>query len=180
MAADGGAALFTGVAAKGDGPPQFLPAVHQLAATRGGPLFLQSRAVGKMPISYQWSRDRSPLGGETNLVLSFSSFEATQAGAYFLTATNEYGSSTQRFYVYEIAPTEARWVDTKVSGDQVTFEILEPVPFADYTLETSSALTGSWDKSLVQPEFDALLGTFKVSTAAQPGTKQFYRLIRNE
>lgn len=46
------------------------------------------------PVSYQWYFDDAPISGGTNHVLSFSAVDFSDAGPYFLVASNSYGVVT--------------------------------------------------------------------------------------
>jgi len=57
----------------------------------GGDPVLKAKAVGNAPLSLQWYKDSNPLVGETNETLMLPSAQATDAGSYYLVASNALG-----------------------------------------------------------------------------------------
>ncbi len=53
-----------------------------------------SHSVGKAPVYYQWFFNTGPLNGATNMNLSLTNAPQTDAGNYWVVATNLYGSTT--------------------------------------------------------------------------------------
>ena len=59
----------------------------------GDHLALAVQLTGSLPISYQWFYNNSPLPGATNSALVFSNVATSDAGTYYLQATNVYGAT---------------------------------------------------------------------------------------
>ncbi len=62
----------------------------------GYPASFSALGFGGLPLSYQWLRNGSPVGGATGTNLSFASTDATNTGNYTVVITNSYGSVTSR------------------------------------------------------------------------------------
>jgi alpha-tubulin suppressor-like RCC1 family protein len=60
----------------------------------GARVVLGANALGALPLTYQWRRDNVNLVGETNVTLSISQAQSSDAGFYTLVANNSYGSVT--------------------------------------------------------------------------------------
>jgi hypothetical protein len=70
-------------------------------------------ATGALPLSYQWFFNSNPLGGATSPTLTLPNVQASQAGAYFLVVTNNFGSITSAaasLLVITSPPPPFRWV----------------------------------------------------------------------
>lgn len=92
MAIGGSGQTYMGVQAVG--PPIFpLPAVRRtVAATQTA--YLRLRAVGALPLTYQWSFQGTNLPGATNAVLVVTNALPAAAGFYSLVASNAVGVVT--------------------------------------------------------------------------------------
>ena len=64
------------------------------AVVLGANATLTAAATGTQPLSYQWYFDGTPLQGQTDTNLLFNGAAFTNAGAYYVVATNLYGSAT--------------------------------------------------------------------------------------
>lgn len=51
-------------------------------------------AAGTAPLSYQWSRNGTPIEGATTAALTLTNVQAAQAGTYAVVVTNAWGSAT--------------------------------------------------------------------------------------
>lgn len=72
-------------------PPVFmLQPTNQLAYV-GQSVSLVALAQSSEPLSYQWYRDGQPLPGQTNAGLAFPNVQITDAGNYFMKASNALG-----------------------------------------------------------------------------------------
>jgi hypothetical protein len=60
----------------------------------GSTVSFSAHAVGNLPLAYQWYFASGPLSGATNTTLTLTNVSAGQAGNYWITATNNYGSTT--------------------------------------------------------------------------------------
>ena len=59
-------------------------------------------AIGSGSLGYQWYRNNSPLGDETNTTLYLPGVTTSQAGSYFAIVTNAYGSATSSVAVLNV------------------------------------------------------------------------------
>ena len=64
-------------------------AINPSGAYTGTPVVLAAAFSGNEPISYQWFFDDSPIAGATNSTYSIASVQLTNAGSYFLMASND-------------------------------------------------------------------------------------------
>lgn len=73
--------------------PQVLcpPVPEQSVVTAGGSITLSCQVSAPPPLSYQWSRDGSPILGATNANLRLQKVLAGQAGVYSVTVANDLG-----------------------------------------------------------------------------------------
>lgn len=60
----------------------------------GGTVTVPVSAYGSTPLYAQWSFGNSPLVGATNLTLHLVNLQMTNAGSYFLTISNSFGTTT--------------------------------------------------------------------------------------
>jgi alpha-tubulin suppressor-like RCC1 family protein len=82
------------LAVKASGPPIFpLPPVRRTVAV-GQTAYLRLRAVGALPMGYQWSFQGTNIPGATNAVLVVTNAQASAAGYYSLVASNALGVVT--------------------------------------------------------------------------------------
>jgi hypothetical protein len=59
----------------------------------GTNVILNVTATGALPLFFQWSRDDTPLSGETNNSLMLSNVMPSMSGRYFVTVTNAFGTA---------------------------------------------------------------------------------------
>lgn len=87
---------------------QGAPVVQAAAATDdinpGGNLTLNADAAGAGPLSYQWSLNGSAIAGATGATYTISNYNASgDAGAYAVTVSNGFGSTTATIATVETA-----------------------------------------------------------------------------
>jgi uncharacterized repeat protein (TIGR01451 family) len=76
---------------------------------------------GSTPISYQWYFNDSPLDGATNQVLFFRHVDQTNAGSYYLIATNHAGAATSQVATITVTPdTEPPYLVSVSSLDGIS------------------------------------------------------------
>lgn len=61
-------------------------------------------ADGTPPLTYQWSKNGTPIVGATSATLTISNVSASDAGSYTCTAANSAGSKTSGPYVLTVTP----------------------------------------------------------------------------
>jgi hypothetical protein len=60
----------------------------------GGTVSFTASAVGTAPLTYQWHFSNGTLANNTNPTLSLTNITTSQAGSYWVVASNNYGSAT--------------------------------------------------------------------------------------
>lgn len=60
----------------------------------GGNVTLTAKAAGNPVPTYQWFKGENPLGGQTGATLALTNVRLSDAGDYYLTATNSQGTAT--------------------------------------------------------------------------------------
>jgi len=75
-------------------PPLILAQPANQAVNVGNPASFSVSASGTPPLSYQWSLDGTNLAGATNLTLTLTDVQLSQAGTYAVWVSNAYGSAT--------------------------------------------------------------------------------------
>ncbi|YCM43042.1 S8 family serine peptidase [Verrucomicrobiaceae bacterium 227] len=77
-------------------PSQIAPFIEtsptEVVALEGGELTLNPVISGSQPMTYQWFYEGAPIEGATNQVFSIASLAPSQAGNYYLIASNPEGS----------------------------------------------------------------------------------------
>ena len=74
--------------------PVFNSQPVSLVVLAGSSASFTAVAGGTAPISYQWSKNGTPIPGATSSTLNLSNVQTTDDGSYMLTATNSVGSVT--------------------------------------------------------------------------------------
>ncbi len=74
--------------------PAFTTQPTNLTVVVGANVALSASATGTAPLSYQWSKGGSPIGGATNTSYLLSNVTTNDAGVFAVTVTNLYGSAT--------------------------------------------------------------------------------------
>ncbi|HEU5124134.1 MAG TPA: immunoglobulin domain-containing protein [Verrucomicrobiae bacterium] len=99
-----GADSWGALAVKADGPPIFpFPAIRRTVAS-GQTAYLQLRAVGALPLTYQWRFHGTNLPGATNCTLAIANAMPENAGFYSLIASNTLGVITNSELELAVAP----------------------------------------------------------------------------
>lgn len=75
----------------------------------GGTATFSVVASGTNPLSYQWSKNGSPLGGATAATLSLTNVQSGDAGSYTVTVTNSAGSDTSAPAVLTVIVPDLYW-----------------------------------------------------------------------
>ncbi|MCU0796311.1 MAG: Ig-like domain-containing protein, partial [Akkermansiaceae bacterium] len=78
------------------------------AVAAGTAVTLSATFSGSAPLTYSWTKNGSPYPGSTASI-SFPSAQASNAGAYRLTATNASGSATAEFILTVVNSPWERW-----------------------------------------------------------------------
>jgi hypothetical protein len=73
-------------------PPTITTQPTNQTVVVGGTATFTVQAAGTPPLSYQWNFDGANIVGATNMTLTLTNVQASQAGNYTLLVTNLYGS----------------------------------------------------------------------------------------
>jgi hypothetical protein len=57
---------------------------------------LTATASGTQPFTFVWRKDGTPIAGQTAATLDLGTYVATEAGAYDVVVSNEFGASTSK------------------------------------------------------------------------------------
>jgi hypothetical protein len=77
-------------------PPTFTTEPQDVSGFQGDVISFNSQASGTPPLAYQWYFNSAPLTIGTQAVYTITSLASTNAGSYFVVASNEGGSITSR------------------------------------------------------------------------------------
>lgn len=106
--------------AVGEGTPLFWPARTNRTGQAGRPLFLNARAVGRMPMLFQWRFNGAELERQTNTFLAVHE-SGRGDGVYELVASNAEGSTTLTFHVQMLPIPIGLSVSRRLDGGLVIF-----------------------------------------------------------
>lgn len=76
------------------------PVGGELAA--GDSITLTAAGSGTAPLSFQWSKNGTPIPGKTELTLTLSNVTAADSGSYTFAVTNPYGSATSNPAIVQV------------------------------------------------------------------------------
>ena len=141
------ASLTLTVAGGGAGGTTTAPAIlvppASQSATVGSSIQLAVTAVGSGPLTYQWSRNNSPISGAIGSTFAIGSVQTTDAGSYTVTVSNAAGAVVSAPAVLTVSsiivPPQITTQPTKVSasvGTAATFAI---------SASGSAPLTYQWE-----------------------------------
>lgn len=174
MSIGGSGAAF--LAVKASGPPIFpLPAVQRTVAA-GRTAYFRSRAVGALPMSYQWSFYGTNLPGATNQVLAVTNVQWSKAGPYALTASNSSGVTTNGAMMLSVVPLEVAVNPNQLTvraGSNATFTAVTvgQGPFTYQWKYAGDDLPGDTKSSLVLTNVaPAYAGIYSVAVSNSLGT----------
>jgi pectate lyase len=74
--------------------PVFFLQPASLVVVAGSLVSFTANAAGTQPISYQWSKNSTPIPGATSSILNLTSVQAADDGTYTVIASNSVGSTT--------------------------------------------------------------------------------------
>lgn len=121
-----GADSWGALAVKAAGPPIFpFPAIRRTVAS-GQTAYLRLRAVGALPLTYQWQYQGTNLPGATNCTFVIASAMPENAGFYSLIASNALGVITNSEMELAVAPVLISSQSTNFTtfvGDTRTFSV---------------------------------------------------------
>jgi uncharacterized repeat protein (TIGR02543 family) len=94
-----------------------LPAIdvqpQNLTNTLGTTADFVAHAVGSPPLAYQWYFNNAPLSYATSSTLTMTNASYTNAGNYWLVATNSYGSATSSVVVLVVTAVQLPAIDVQ-------------------------------------------------------------------
>lgn len=119
-----GADSWGALAVKAAGPPIFpFPAIPRTVAV-GENAYFRLPVVGKLPLSYQWSRYGTNLPGASKAILVVTNVQSSQTGPYTLTVSNVLGAVTSAPMILNVEPMEVTiqpGAQTALGGSNATF-----------------------------------------------------------
>lgn len=127
--------------------------------------------------AYQWYQDNSPLPGVTNAALNFTPLVATNAGSYFVTATNVAGTTNSSVVSVGVVTnpiTEQPAGATITSGQSATFWVNAVGAIAYQWQSNSVTIAGATNALYTTPDLTVAANnasyTVIVTTLAGPTT----------
>ena len=88
---------------EGNTPPVISTDPQSQTVSLGSPATFSAAAIGQAPISYQWCLNGNPIAGATTNSYAINSAQISDAGSYWLIATNSYGSTTSAVATLTVA-----------------------------------------------------------------------------
>lgn len=85
-------------------PPTITQQPQNVTAYQGRTVSFTSRAAGTAPLAYQWFFKGDALPGKTMTALALTNVQFSDAGNYWLVATNAYGSATSSNALLTVLP----------------------------------------------------------------------------
>ncbi len=90
------------------GPPFLTTQPASAILVEGDPLTVAVAAGGTLPLSFQWSKNGSPIPGATGPSYNLATVTLSDAGSYTVTVTNPYGNVTSQPAVVSVDPISVR------------------------------------------------------------------------
>jgi len=154
-----------------DLPPRIIAQPSGRTVLEGEPVSLVVRAIGALPLAYEWRKDGAALNGETNTSLTIPNAHADDAGSYSVLVTNAFGSVTSAVAPLTIG---ARLAISRDGGGVFIRSLGQP----DITYEWQSAtnVTGPWTtRATTVPPPTGLLEFRDTISADEP--QRYYRIV---
>jgi pectate lyase len=85
--------------------PSFTSQPASQVVLTGGTAVFNATAAGTAPITYQWTKNGSPIPSATSSTLTLFNVQSTDAGSYTLTATNSVGGAASSAAVLTVTPS---------------------------------------------------------------------------
>jgi hypothetical protein len=129
-------------------PPKTAPfvmkALEHSTAQAGQPAGLRVLAEGSPTLSYQWHFNGAPIAGATLPQLRFASVQASNAGSYTVTVTNEFGSVTSTAATLTVTPPSLA-LDIAPAVIISWPVVAEGVDIAQWILDRGASVDGPWN-----------------------------------
>jgi len=77
-----------------DSAPSFVTEPQSQFVTIGTNITLNAKAIGSLPLAYQWSKDGIAIPAATSAILTLNNISMNDVGVYTVTVTNQLGSVT--------------------------------------------------------------------------------------
>ena len=116
------------------GPVNFTTQPQSQTVSAGQSITLSATAGGAPPIRYQWYVNGSSIAGAISSTYRIASAQTTDAGSYYVKATNDYGSASSNTAVVAVNP---------INGPVITVQPLGALlnPGNSYTLTVTATST---------------------------------------
>jgi pectate lyase len=85
--------------------PSFTSQPASQIVLTGGTAIFNAIAAGTATITYQWDKNGSPISGATASTLTLTNLQATDAGSYTLTASNNVGGAVSSAAILTVTPS---------------------------------------------------------------------------
>jgi hypothetical protein len=113
---------------------------NQTTLTGANPTF-NVAASSPLPMSYQWTFNKTNLVSATNNTLTLNGVTTNQAGSYFVTITNQVGSVVSSNAILSVYPSAVSFLNgaSFATGNQLQFTVVG-VPGFSYAVQASTNL----------------------------------------
>ncbi|MDB6123977.1 MAG: large protein [Pedosphaera sp.] len=147
------------------------------SAASGASVTFSVVASGSAPFSYQWLKGASPVIGATNSTLTLTNLQATDAGSYSVTVTNDISATNSTAVALTVTGQTPRPVISSVvkNGSIVTVTWTNVVNGATYRLQSNTSL-GNTNWLDIAPDVTATNATASKNDTAS-GSQKFYRVV---
>ena len=136
-----------------DGPPTITSILPNRSAAFGTTVYLRVEAVGAFPLHYQWRFNGVDLPGATSPVLALAKAQLHQTGAYSVTVSDSFGTTTSpdtRVEILPIAIFSPPESQTTFKGGSALFTVTaaSPSPIHHQWLFDGVAMPGATNQTL--------------------------------
>lgn len=161
--------------------PSFFAQPQAVVTISGGLVMLSAQAGGTGPLSYQWYRDGSLLGGQTGATLTLNAAALSDAGSYYVVAANALGSQTSAVAIVTVDVPPAPPVLGLAANDSGVQVSLKGQSGSPWRIWRASSLSGPWEPlteaTVPAPSFGSVaksFGELTVFDAYPPPDAAFY------
>lgn len=160
-------------------PPLMTLQPEDVSAIAGSDIKFRAEAIGTSPLRIQWFKNSVALAGAVTNVLAIARIQATNAGLYYLVASNSFGAATSRtaaLTVY-LAPSFLAHPMNQLAapGSEVRFEVRVSgtPPFTFQWFKDDQALVNGVESTLIVRQAQlADAGRYKVQVKNLYGTAE--------
>jgi pectate lyase len=170
--------LVTNYAGVGKVAPTFAVQPQSRTVVPGQTAAFSVQVIGASLLAYQWYfNTNTPVPNATNASLTLSSAQATNAGAYFVVASNLFGSATSSVAVLTIGPASVSIVGSPELTNGVFHVQFAGVSNQAYAVDRATNVLGPWQLSYTNLIADPG-GLFDLFDAPSPPLPALYYRVR--